>query len=329
MLESAREYWKGWFGGKDERKSEHGSLDKWRNRHYAPNGQSNVSKRLRKNRNTKSYRKRAYEGDNGTQQSGTALWSAVKSVFSPKDQDLEQMRNAYADFKLPRNTDRARMSAQVQRRIAASAAFKRKVMEKQRDDKLLEQLRRGRSREPKQQQPPQQQHLPNYQNDQLLILQHKVESLNAKVGSLERDLQLTRKELMFAREKNALLESLVNDANVDDEYVKSRRRITNFQKNDLKPDFGALPPSPQRALSPLVTSSPVRLPNLDERDDDGDEFDDDFNDNANFYKAHRKPHSRFYEKYPSIPTTEPMQKDPESSLSPIRVDLAKYSNRYG
>ncbi|SCU80713.1 LAFA_0C00760g1_1 [Lachancea sp. 'fantastica'] len=321
MLESAREYWKSWFGGiggHDGRKSEHGSLDKWKTRHYATEGRSSVSKRLRNTRNTKSYRKR--DRDHGSQQPG-ALWSAVKSVFSPKDQDLEQMRNAYADFKLPVHSDRAKISAQVQRRIAASAALKRKVMEKKYDDKLLEQLRRGRSPEAKRP-------LPHYQKDQLLILQHKVESLNAKVGSLERDLQLTRKKLMFAREKNALLESLVNDANVDDEYVKSRRRITNFQKTDLKPDFGALPPSPHRALNPLVTSSPVRLPNLDERDDDDDDDGDDFNNDANINSRRRKPPSRFYEKYPSIPTTEPMQKDPESSLSPIRVDLAKYSNRY-
>ncbi|SCU97472.1 LAME_0F19790g1_1 [Lachancea meyersii CBS 8951] len=320
MLESARELLKGWFGGQDERKREHGSLDKWRRRHYAEDRRSNVAQRLRK-RNPKSYRR---TDQNAMRRGSTGLWTTVKSVFSPKDQELQQMRSAYADYKVPSYSDTARTSAQVQRRIATSAALKRKFLEKQYDDKLLDQLRRGRSLEPKPvsrfSRP-----LPHYETDHLVILQHKVEALTAKVGSLERDLQLTHKKLMFAREKNALLESLVNDANVDDEYVKSRRRITNFQKNDLKPEFGALPPSPRRAVSPLVTSSPIRLPYLDENDD---EDDDDINDIDN----HLKPRSCFYEKYPRIPTTEPMQKDPESSLSPIRVDLAKYStsrDRFG
>ncbi|SCV05126.1 LANO_0H00606g1_1 [Lachancea nothofagi CBS 11611] len=300
MLESARDYFKGWFEGQDQRKKEHGSLDNWRRRHV-PGNRSGVSHRIRKQatrRNPKSLR----SVKPSSLPASASVWNRVKSVFSPKDQDLQQMRNAYADFKLQDHTEKTRTRAEVQRRIATSTALKRKMQEKHYDDKLLEELRRGRNPEAK---PVTKFPRPrNFETDQVIILQHKVDSLVNKITSLEQDLQLTRKKLMFAREKNSLLESLLDDANVDSDYVKSRRRITNLQKENLKPDFNALPLSPKRDVSPLFTSSPIRLPNVAEED----------------------PLSDYYEKYPRIPDAELLKKDPESSLSPIRLDLSKYSN---
>ncbi|SCU83610.1 LADA_0C12486g1_1 [Lachancea dasiensis] len=332
MWASTREYFKGWLGsGQDQRKREHGSLDNWRRRQEYAEGSgisaNRASHRIRKpqasRRPTKSWR-----NDSKTAaQLSQGIWNTVKGVFSTRDQDLQQMKTAYADFKLQDLAEKtSRTRAQVQRRIATSAALKRKVLEKKYDEKLLHELRRGRS--PERKVGLRTKRSRNMETDKFVILQHKFDSLASKVTSLENELQLARKKLMFAREKNALLESLLNDANIDDEYVKSRRRISNLQRADLKPEPGALPPSPKRALSPLYTSSPARLPNF-KFDVPGIDAVHDVDKDARFGDpglGEGDPLSGFYEKYPKIPGTELLKKDPETSLSPIRLDLSRYSN---
>ncbi|CUS22796.1 LAQU0S07e00276g1_1 [Lachancea quebecensis] len=297
-METAKNYFKSWFKPDEPRKVERGSLDKWRKRSQTLDGLG--GRGARRGRTSNTLRNKTTGKSLRPKRTAPAIWNLVKGVFSREDQDLREMKNAYTTLKLRDNSRGMQTRSQVQRRIASSAALKRKLLEKQYDEKRLDELRRGRKPGPRAVGlEPRNVHQPNFDTDRVILLQHKADTLTTRLYTVERELHLTLKRLKFTQEKNALLESLLNDANVDDDYLKSRRRITNLQKDNLKPEYDALPPSPHRALSPLVTSSPRKV---------------------------ELPQDNFYEKYRSIPTAELLRRDPESSLSPIRVDLSKYSS---
>ena len=116
-------------------------------------------------------------------------------------------------------------------------------------------------------------------------------TLKNKVSQLESQLRNANEDLKFAREKNTLFERLLDEANIDRSYVKSRRDIRNLEKHNIKPR-DELPPSPERKVNPLVTSSPIRrlsggADNIEGR-------------NLNL----APPQINFYSKYPTIPRTE-------------------------
>lgn len=239
----------------------------------------------------------------------SSIWKSLKTVFSNEDQDLNLMQRACGNVnvmipqskRLSGPDERRRMKE----RFSRSEAFKRKLLEIKYDDKLLDQLRRGRS------------HLrkenvafpvgQNIADDQVVLLQRKIVDLETRLKNTFKDLQITHKKLKFAQEKNTLLESLLDDANIDSEYVKSRRDIKNIQKENLKPET-ELPPSPRRTVNPLFTSSPMRKPSADHHGEEMGTTD------------------TYYNKYPKIPETEILVKGQRThSLSPIRIDYSKYS----
>ncbi|SCW04604.1 LAFE_0H17216g1_1 [Lachancea fermentati] len=302
MLRAVKEYVGGWFNDGDTRKKEDGSLNEWKRR---ANGHRSRRYRVQKPGSMKPTTTTRATAVSRKRQS-PSIWEKVKGVFSTEDQELLGMKRAYSDFQLSTHPSPMQTRSQIQRRIAKSAVLRRKLSEKQYDDKQLEELRRGRKlvRSPKRIGEPR-----TFETDQLLLLQHKLETMTHRLSIVEKDLKITKKRLKFSQEKNALLESLLDDANIDNEYVRSRRQIRNIQKENLKPIEGEIPPSPQHAMSPLFTSSPMRFNNqsdvrLDEQD-------------------------KFYHKYPKIPEAELLPNNPDDSLSPIRVDYSKYSSSRG
>lgn len=130
--------------------------------------------------------------------------------------------------------------------------------------------------------------------------------LRNQLGLLEQKLDMVSEDLKFAREKNALFEKLLDDANVDRSYVKSRRDIRNLEKHNIKPQ-DELPPSPERKVNPLVTSSPIRRLSTDQPD------------NRNLNLA--PPKINFYSKYPTIPHTESLSKSTKLSSQQIESEL--------
>lgn len=232
-----------------------------------------------------------------------AIWRSLKTFFSSEDQDLDLMQKACSNLD-GMVTPSKRVSGAEERRllrerIARSEAFKRKVLQVKYDNEMLKELRVGRPR----QRPGEASSAPNLTDDQVTLLQKRISHLEEKVKNSQEDLRITQKRLKFANEKNALLESLLDDANIDREYVKSRRDIKNIQRDNLIPE-SELPPSPRRAVNPLFTSSPMRTGSKEEPAATTD----------------------YYNKYPKIPETETLAKNHRNdSLSPIRIDYSKYS----
>lgn len=238
----------------------------------------------------------------------SSIWQSLKTVFSNEDQDLNLMQRACGNVNVMIPQSKSLSGPDERRRMkerfSRSEAFKRKLLEIKYDDKLLDQLRRGRSHLKKGNMG-----LPQGQtitDDQVVLLQRKLVDLETRLKNMFKDLQITHKKLKFAQEKNILLESLLDDANIDSEYVKSRRDIKNIQKENLKPET-ELPPSPRRTVNPLFTSSPMRKPSVDHGEELGTT-------------------DSYYNKYPKIPETEILVKGQRThSLSPIRIDYSKYS----
>ncbi|QLL33720.1 hypothetical protein HG536_0F00440 [Torulaspora globosa] len=231
-----------------------------------------------------------------------AVWKSLKTFFSSEDQDLGLMQKACTNLDSmvspSKRLSGAEERRQLKERIARSEAFKRKVLQVKYDSEMLKELRVGRSR-----QRADETAAHNLSDDQVTLLQKKIAHLESELKNSREDLRITQKRLKFANEKNALLESLLDDANIDREYVKSRRDIKNIQRDNLIPE-SELPPSPRRAVNPLYTSSPMRNGSKDESAAATD----------------------FYSKYPKIPETEALAKNQKNdSLSPIRIDYSKYS----
>lgn len=310
------------YGASDPRKAEYGTLDDIKLNRDTGYGRADRT-RLRRRRavagngvDTKINKQRAKSKDRVRKPSTTRrepgkmrkLLHSLKNVFSTEEQDLDLMQRACGNTNamLPASARKGPRSGPEERRklrdrIVRSDAFKRKLLEIKYDDHMLEQLRRGRSKsrgasavtEP-------------LEEDRVLLLQKQLQEMRAKLQGTEKELQITQKKLKFAQEKNTLLESLLDDANIDSEYVKSRRDIKNLQRENLKPD-AELPPSPRRSVNPLFTSSPVRNP-------------------SSAVHHEQEASKNFYSKYPKIPETESLvQGRSRTSLSPIRIDYSKYS----
>ncbi|SMN19835.1 hypothetical protein, no similarity [Maudiozyma saulgeensis] len=130
------------------------------------------------------------------------------------------------------------------------------------------------------------------------------DSLSSKVNLLQKQLNAVSEDLKFAREKNVLFEKLLDDANVDRSYVKSRRDIRNLEKHNIKPQ-DELPPSPERKVNPLVTSSPIHRLSTDHAE------------NRNSKLA--PPKINFYSKYPTIPQTESLAMGANQTLEPNHI----------
>lgn len=269
---------------------------------FAGNGSRRMLRKERMARSNGIVKKKPPVRDNSGRLK--SIWRSLRTVFSSEDQDLDLMQRACSNVtsmipsknKISGPEERR----QLKERIARSEAFKRKVLQVKYDDKMLQELRRGRSRQ-RSEDPVG----PNLIDDQVTLLQKKITHLETRLKDALEDLQITQKRLKFAKEKNTLLESLLDDANIDREYVKSRRDIKNIQRDNLKPDT-ELPPSPRRTVNPLFTSSPMR--NIATREEPASSTTD------------------FYNKYPKIPETETLANNQRSdSLSPIRIDYSKYS----
>ncbi|GAV53540.1 hypothetical protein ZYGR_0AK00420 [Zygosaccharomyces rouxii] len=343
MLESVR----GFFGeilgyqAADPRKKEYGSLDDVRNDNKQGTGGSHARSdrnRLRRRRavasngdpadNRKYVRpqnnNRVSKMRNPPARTGRSTFSklmkSIKNVFSTEDQDLSLMQQACGNTNamLPPAARRGAHQGSEGRkrlrdRIVRSEAFKRKLLEIEYDDRMLEQVRRGRSVSGGRRRISDGLHdFQPLQDDKVILLQRKLQELDSKVQDMDKELQITQKKLKFAQEKNTLLESLLDDANIDSEYVKSRRDIKNLQKENLKPE-AELPPSPRRSVNPLFTSSPMRKPSSAQ-------------DQEQEQDPGQDPTQNFYSKYPKIPETELLvQGRDRTSLSPIRIDYSKYS----
>ncbi|CCC68072.1 hypothetical protein NCAS_0A15140 [Naumovozyma castellii] len=101
--------------------------------------------------------------------------------------------------------------------------------------------------------------------------------LKERIGELETQMESLTKDLNIAQERNALFQTLLDDAHLDSigGYMKSRRDIKNLVKSPsrmtltLPTHHDLAPLSPKRRSSqmttqppgkPLVTSSPIRKP---------------------------------------------------------------------
>lgn len=324
MLESVQQFIANSLGyrASDPRKKEYGTLEDVKPKRTGESGRADRS-RLRRKRavagnggNSRIERRYMRSQDRVTKAAPTRresskfgqLLRSLKNVFSTEEQDLDLMQRACGNTNamLPAAARRGARSGPEERRrlrdrIVRSDAFKRKLLEIKYDDHMLEQLRRGRSRSRGTAAPTEQ-----LEDDRVVLLQKQLQEMRSRLQGTEKELQITKKKLKFAQEKNTLLESLLDDANIDNEYVKSRRDIKNLQRENLKPD-SELPPSPRRSVNPLFTSSPVRK-------------------TSSAPNQEQEASQNFYSKYPKIPETELLvQGRSRSSLSPIRIDYSKYS----
>lgn len=145
-----------------------------------------------------------------------AAWKNLKTVFSNEEQDLTLLQQACGNVNamVPQNTrsNRPEERKRLRERMARSEAFKRKLIEIKYDDQMLEQLRRGRSRFSKQNEGAlrSQGQAHNITDDQITLLQRKVNELESSLRNVSKELQITQKRLKFAQEKNTLLESLLD-----------------------------------------------------------------------------------------------------------------------
>ncbi|AGO12100.1 AaceriAEL266Wp [[Ashbya] aceris (nom. inval.)] len=308
----------------DTRKREYGSLDEWKQQR----GQERIGRpRRRASARYKVTKPSAVHqsalplpverpGVGTVRRNERTWWDRLCGVFSAEQRDLHGMRDAFSNFRLPptEELEGRRRRGTASQRIARSETFKKRVLEKMYDDRMLEQLRAG-SRGSRPERPA----LPGSDADQVVLLQNRLHKLERQLFETQKELELAKKKLMFAHEKTKLFESLLDDANVDDDYVKSRRRITNLRATtDNQPALRSLSPSPQRPypVNPLFTSSPIRQVNDSPR------------------MRADKPDD-YYAKYPTIPKTELLNKQSsenapagraKESLSPVRIDYSKYSS---
>ncbi|CAI4037026.1 hypothetical protein SMKI_16G3250 [Saccharomyces mikatae IFO 1815] len=124
----------------------------------------------------------------------------------------------------------------------------------------------------------------------------------AKFAQLQQQLHTTQKELQFVKEKCHLLQSVLDDANIDQRYLESRRDMKNIERENLKPTEN-LPPSPIRAVNPLVTSSPIHMSPLQSR--------------QRPFSALQPPKGpNFYAKYPKLPQTNILRESPAEDSHP-------------
>lgn len=252
-----------------------------------------------------------------------STWEKVKSLFETDKRDLKQMKQAYVDYKLP--STEANATQEAINNVIANERFKKKLLERRYEKHMLDELRRGRRMHKRGRSSGRgvADDVPLYERtinhvDEVILLRKKIDELEQRLSDTIEELVITKKKLEFSQEKNALLEELFDDGNMETEYVKSRRHMANLQNSSRKPELKQLPrsPSPVLHVNPMFTSSPIR---------------------ATTTTATEGQQDNFYEKYPRIPETENLAnyRSPtpangndhnDTSLSPVRVDYSKYSN---
>ncbi|CAL9729799.1 nuclear envelope protein YPR174C [Monosporozyma unispora] len=124
-----------------------------------------------------------------------------------------------------------------------------------------------------------------------------VDPRDETIARLKEQVALLKKKVKYAREKNALYKSLLDEANIGTSYLESRRHIKNLVRDNMKPE-SELPPSPERKVDPLVTSSPIRQSGSASA-----------SASSNPHMAQAPPQLKnYYNKYPTLPHTESLAK---------------------
>lgn len=224
MLESVRGFIGDILGyqATDPRKKEYGSLDDVRtsNRQGGSGSHARLDRnRLRRRRaiasNGDSANSRKYvrpqDGNrvnkmrNPSARTGpgtlSKLMKSIKNVFSTEDQDLTLMQQACGNTNamLPPAARRgahqgAEGRKKLRDRIVRSEAFKRKLLEIKYDDRMLEQVRRGRSVSGSRRRIGEgYQGIEPLQDDKVGLLQRKLQELDSKVQDMDKELQITQK----------------------------------------------------------------------------------------------------------------------------------------
>ncbi|KAH3902452.1 uncharacterized protein SCODWIG_02237 [Saccharomycodes ludwigii] len=310
--------------------------------------------------NTKSYRKNAKKYTRIRNNGG--IWQIIKNCFTAQEQELNDMKEQYQENmnNIPSNSLRTsrykkdlKTRAQVQR-IAKSEAFKKILMEKQYDQRMLKKLNEMNTSENKGSTPPafllDNKSMDQETNDKEKINQSNDDEIydimNKRILFLEKELELTKKKLKFSQEKVKLLEGLLDDAQLDNEMVKAKRKITNLPQAltaEPLPDL-----SPTKKKKPLFTSSPTRKNHEQQEGGDGNDIDSykkiipetlESNNNIDnrfdvraFQRSTNNNRlSRFEESdldendEINIAHTH-IEGNNRTSLSPIRIDYSKYSS---
>ncbi|CDO94305.1 unnamed protein product [Kluyveromyces dobzhanskii CBS 2104] len=331
-MDNLKQYWNSWWYENDGRKRDRYPLktgyrgSRTPVRYKVQKPKRSRAARPRHEPEVNEYRK----PDTSSEGSKPSTWSKIKSLFDSNKRDVLELKNAYLDYRLPA-TEANNTQAEIDR-VAINERFKQKLLERKYERSMLEELRRGRRPYKRNRE-----HHPSTDQainhaDEVVLLRRKVDELEQRLSSAVEELVITKKKLEFAQEKNSLLEELFNDGNMETEYVKSRRNMTNLQNSERKPELKQLPrsPSPVVHVDPMFTSSPIRASNALRHNVLGE---------GSPQRATQQ--DDFYEKYPRIPETErlgthrssPANHDNEyhsrrtdNSLSPVRVDYSKYSS---
>lgn len=319
MLEPFKKLLAEWWSVADSRKKEYGSFEEWKQRREQERvgrSQRSTGNRFKVTKPTNIQNvisKLPLPKLNDAQHDNQCQFSwleKIQSIFSTEQQDLHNMKNTLTNYRLPHTNQyqtKGRRGLNSQR-LFRSETFKKRMMEKMYDDRMLEQLRESGCANRRH--PSHRISLSNSESDQVVLLQNRLRKLEQRLSETQKELELVTKKLSFSNEKTKLLESLLDEASVDDEYVKSRRRIENLRSTDKnQPHLRSLSPSPQRSrpMNPLYTSSPIRDNNIEGS------------------QKHDKELNEFYLKYPTLPETEQLGQDKES-LSPVRINYSKYSS---
>lgn len=125
------------------------------------------------------------------------------------------------------------------------------------------------------------------------------------IAKLQDQVALLKKKVKYAREKNTLYKSLLDEANIGTSYLESRRHIKNLVRDNMKPE-SELPPSPERKVDPLVTSSPIRHHAMGQPA---------AGTGASPMVQAPPQLKQFYNKYPTLPHTESLSKHDSPSAN--------------
>ncbi|CCF56340.1 hypothetical protein KAFR_0B00400 [Kazachstania africana CBS 2517] len=194
----------------------------------------------------------------------SSIFDSIKSLFSPRNEELRIMKQVY---------DR-RTRRQMKLKVLQKEAAKRAQLNSKNDD-VSSIANMGFIRE-------------QTTMDDTTTL----DELRREIDDLKSKLRQRNKDLKFTQTKNELLQKALDEAKIDRSYVKSRRDIRNLEKENLKPHI-ELPPSPQRKVNPLVTSSPIRRSSFDHLENE----------------IAPPPKLNFSAKYPSLPHAETQSQD--------------------
>ena len=141
------------------------------------------------------------------------------------------------------------------------------------------------------------------------------------IAKLKNQVALLKKKVKYAREKNTLYKSLLDEANIGTTYLESRRHIKNLVRDNMKPD-SELPPSPERKVYPLVTSSPIRQQNIGAtHNSDPHKFTLASSNASQQNSVLQAPPQikSYYSKYPKLPHTESLiKREPSTNHENIK-----------